>query len=255
MWNSKDIRDILPLIAKKLGTESLKMIWVCQYWRRILKPILSKEYPLSITNKNHNNKHNKGRICWDTIQIYHETSINLSDWEFETLKISYPVSYLNFNLFPKAIKTLVIFNLSESFWNKNLKVHGILPNIEELFIVYRMNVSLPYSLISKATKKLMMVIKDEEYYFGRSFLNIDFSDFNLTSYTYFQCDYINSPILRGDLSLLVMSYDTLETLKIQIDILGDLTKFTNLKTLHVRCNTFDKSLLPTSVLNLKIEVI
>lgn len=245
MWESKKLKDILPLITKNLKKKDcLNMLWVCSYWRNILKPIISKRYYLEI-KKDEKEQKEYSDLSWHTVYSY-RSDIDLSLANINTLFLYNLLTELDFNLLPKTLKHLCVIVKS----GETLEIKGEIP---KLYDFCAKGDHFPYSLITESTKKVTYLpyCLDDNFQKRREVKDIDFKNFNVTSYKLFSISLLKQ--VRGDISLLFLSYNTLKYLTVNVDKLETpLTCFKALRKLIIKCDKIDVNYLPKSLVKLDI---
>lgn len=245
MWQSSVVRDILGIIESKMKKrkDALNMIWVCRYWRHILKRRVTKRYPLFIKQNQYEG------LVWSTVicecvkeKGEGKENSNLSAAQIESLILREEIDILNCDYLPKGLKMLGITMAPYRF-----EVVGNEEMLKYVNHLYVRGNQFPYFLLTDKVEKLEFLPiyrppcpRNFKYSKERNMKNsfwVDFKKFNVTSYTHF---YIKLCVrVEGNVDLLTLSYSTLKNLTLFTPSLTSLNNFINLKVLNVRCDEMD----------------
>ena len=239
------MKDVLPIIENKLKDKksSIVMLWVCSYWRRVLKDIVTEKYPLEI---HENLKRKKEHIYWHTILSEIEPYEFPENIDSKRIIFTTDTNNIDFNLLPKRLESLHLK------FEDTLIVRSDIPSLTHLSFNGNF---FPYSLLTNKTSKLEFSLNDRNL----KEIDLDFEKINIGTYNYIHMR--RTKRIFGNISFLNNSYETLNSLTINLVCSNiDLRMFKNLEKLEIGeiirsadCDCkIDIGLLPKSLLKLNI---
>jgi hypothetical protein len=236
------MKDVLPIIESKLKhrKSSITMLWICSYWRKVLKDIISKTYPLVIRRND-----DYSFLFWHTIiceLLPYECPLIGNT---KNLIFSQETDLVDFNVLPRRLEGLSIR------YTNTLNIEGEISNNSISQLALSGNF-FPYSLITSKLRKLE--------FSSSECIHLDFGRINAGKYTYIHMK--RNREFLGNISLLSNSYQTLKCLTINLKDCNDLRMFQNLEKLEIggigilneQC-LIDISLLPKNITELSIGIL